>query len=86
MNMANAAVYQPETEVFTGSALPDVPAEFRSAPFICQAPEFAQDAESERPLIAEDPKLFRGALVAFGMEVMAGTLLYGAWELWHLFR
>jgi len=84
--MTNQAVLTDEIEALAVPALAVVPNRSAETPFLCQAPEFAQDAESERPLIAEDPKLFRGALVAFGMEVVAGTLLYGAWELWHLFR
>jgi hypothetical protein len=66
--------------------LAEVYADSISAPCVCEARDFAHEAESLYVCDAEGSKFMKGAVVAFGLEAVGALLLYGVWQLWHVLR
>jgi hypothetical protein len=84
--MASPALNHFGTEALKASVFTNAHADAAAEPSVRQIREFAEEEDSHYPLAAECPKFVQGALVAFGMEVVAAILLYGIWQLWHILR
>ncbi|MGA9668805.1 MAG: hypothetical protein WBQ94_06330 [Terracidiphilus sp.] len=56
------------------------------APYQTETNNLTRVAEYLQEHPKEDGNCVRGAVVALGLEVVAGISAFGIWQLWHLFR